>query len=73
MTKDEKTLTTVLMAVALSFFIGGAIATVLVNQDVKVVEYQYEQLEEQYIQLTDQHWNLQQNYLKLKDQQEVEE
>ena len=67
MTKDEKTLTTVLMAVALSFFLGLAVATVLINQDVKAVEYKYEQLEEQYIQLTDQHWNLQQNYLKLKN------
>ena len=64
MTKEEKTLTTVLMAVALAFFIGGAIATVLVNLDVKDAEYRYEQLEEDYNQLTDQYWNLQQSYLK---------
>ena len=64
MTKEEKTLTTFLMAIALAFFIGGAIATVLVNLDVKDVEYRYEQLEEDYNQLTDQYWNLQQSYLK---------
>ena len=64
MTKEEKTLTTFLMAVALAFFIGGAIATVLVSLDVKDAEYRYEQLEEEYNQLTDQHWNLQQSYLK---------
>ena len=64
MTREEKRLTTVLMAVALAFFIGGAIATVLVNLDVKDAEYRYEQLEEDYNQLTDQYWNLQQSYLK---------
>ena len=64
MTKEDKQLTTILMAVALAFFIGGAIATVLVNLDVKDAEYRYEQLEEDYNQLTDQYWNLQQRYLK---------
>ena len=64
MTKEDKQLTTILMAVALAFFIGGAIATVLVSLDVKDAEYRYEQLEEDYNQLTDQHWNLQQRYLK---------
>ena len=64
MTREDKRLTTVLMAVALAFFIGGAIATVLVNLDVKDAEYRYEQLEEQYNQLSDQYWNLQQSYLK---------
>ena len=75
MTKEDKTLTTVLMTVALAFFIGYAVATVLVGQEVDVVEYQYEQLEEQHNQLTehynqliDQHWNLQQDYLKLESQ-----
>ena len=64
MTKEDKQLTTILMAVALAFFIGGAIATVLVSLDVKDAEYRYEQLEEEYNQLTDQYWNLQQSYLK---------
>lgn len=68
MTKEEKTLTTFLMAIALAFFIGVAVTTVLASQKMGVVEYQYEQLEEQYNQLTDQHWNLQQDYLKLKEQ-----
>ena len=68
MTKEDKQLTTILMAVALAFFIGVAVTTVLANQKLGVVEYQYEQLEEQYNQLTDQHWNLQQDYLKLKEQ-----
>ena len=68
MTKEEKTMTTFLMGVVVAFFIGVAIATVLVNQDVKTAEYRYEQLEEQYNQLADRHWNLQQDYLKLKKQ-----
>ena len=68
MTKEDKQLTTILMAVALSFFIGVAVTMVLANQDIGVLEYKYEQLEEQYNQLTDQHWNLQQDYLKLKEQ-----
>ena len=64
MTKEEKTLTTFLMIVALAFFIGVAVTTVIASQKLGVVEYQYEQLQEQYNQLTDQHWNLQQSYLK---------
>ena len=64
MTKEEKTLTTVLMAVALAFFIGVAVTMVLASQKIGTLEYQYEQLEEDYNQLTDQYWNLQQSYLK---------
>ena len=64
MTKEEKRLTTVLMAVALAFFIGVAVTMVLANLEMNVVEYRYEQLEEDYNQLTDQYWNLQQSYLK---------
>ena len=67
MTKEEKTLTTFLLGIALAFVIGVAVTTVLASQKLGVVEYQYEQLEEQYNQLTDQHWNLQQDYLKLKN------
>ena len=68
MTKEDKQLTTFLMAIALAFFIGVAVTTVLASQKLGVVEYQYEQLQEQYNQLTDQHWSLQQDYLKLKEQ-----
>ena len=64
MTREEKRLTTVLMAVALAFFIGVAVTMVLANLEMDVVEYRYEQLEEDYNQLTDQYWNLQQSYLK---------
>ena len=64
MTTEEKRLTTVLMAVALAFFIGVAVTIVLASQEIGTLEYQYEQLEEDYNQLTDQHWNLQQSYLK---------
>ena len=64
MTKEDKRLTTVLMAVALAFFIGVAVTMVLANLEMDVVEYRYEQLEEDYNQLTDQYWNLQQSYLK---------
>ena len=64
MTREEKRLTTVLMAVALAFFIGVAVTMVLANLELDVVEYRYEQLEEDYNQLTDQYWNLQQSYLK---------
>ena len=64
MTKEEKRLTTVLLAVALSFFIGVAVTMVLANLELNAVEYRYEQLQEQYNQLTDQHWSLQQSYLK---------
>ena len=64
MTREEKRLTTVLMAIALSFFIGVAVTMVLANLELDVVEYRYEQLEEDYNQLTDQFWNLQQSYLK---------
>ena len=64
MTKEDKQLTTILMAIALAFFIGGAIATVLANLEMNAVEYRYEQLQEQHNQLTDQYWNLQQSYLK---------
>ena len=64
MTREEKRLTTVLMAIALAFFIGVAVTMVLANLELDVVEYRYEQLEEDYNQLTDQHWNLQQSYLK---------
>ena len=64
MTKEEKTLTTFLMAVALAFFIGVAITMVLANLEIDAAEYKYEQLEEDYNQLTDQLWNLQQSYLK---------
>ena len=64
MTKEEKTLTTFLMAVALAFFIGVAVTMVLANLEIDAVEYKYEQLEEDYNQLTDQYWNLQQSYLK---------
>ena len=64
MTKEEKTLTTFLMAVALAFFIGVATTMVLANLEIDAVEYRYEQLEEDYNQLTDQFWNLQQSYLK---------
>ena len=64
MTKEEKTLTTFLMAVALAFFIGVAVTMVLANLELDVVEYRYEQLEEDYNQLTDQYWNLQQDYLR---------
>ena len=64
MTKEEKTLTTFLMAIALAFFIGVAVTMVLAHQEITAVEYKYEQLEEDYNQLTDQLWNLQQSYLK---------
>ena len=74
MTKEEKTLTTVLMAVALAFFIGVAVTMVLASLELDVAEHRYEQLEEQYNQLTDQHWNLQQEYLKLENNvKELEE
>ena len=63
-TKEENTLLTFLMAVALAFFIGVAVTVVLASQEIGVVEYKYEQLEEDYNQLTDQYWNLQQSYLK---------
>ena len=68
MTKEEKTLTTFLMTIALAFFIGVAVTMVLANLELDVVEYRYEQLQEQHNQLTDQHWNLQQDYLKLENQ-----
>ena len=68
MTKEEKTLTTFLMVIALAFFIGVACTTVLASQKMGVVEDEYAQLQEQYNQLTDQHWSLQQDYLKLKEQ-----
>ena len=64
MTKEDKQLTTFLIAVALAFFIGVAVTTVLASQKMGVAEYQYKQLQEQYNQLTDQYWNLQQSYLK---------
>ena len=64
MTKEEKTLTTFLMGVALAFFIGVAVTMVLANLEIDTVEYRYEQLEEDYNQLTDQFWNLQKSYLK---------
>ena len=64
MTKEDKRLATVLMAVACSFFIGVAVTMVLTNLELDVAEYRYEQLEEDYNQLTDQYWNLQQSYLK---------
>lgn len=64
MTKEEKTLTTVLMAIALAFFIGVVVTMVLANMEIDAVEYRYEQLEEDYNQLTDQYWDLQQSYLK---------
>ena len=52
------------VALLVGIFIGGA----LVKQDLKALEYQYDQLEEHYNQLTDRHWHLQQDYLKLKNE-----
>ena len=48
--------------------VGLILGGLLVKQELKTLEYQYDQLEEQYNQLTDRHWNLQQDYLKLKEQ-----
>ena len=68
MTEEEKNQSILLLLAGVALLVGIFIGGALVKQDLKALEYQYDQLEEHYNQLTDRHWHLQQDYLKLKEQ-----
>ena len=66
MTEEERNQSIALLLAGGMLLVGLILGGLLVKQDLKGLQFQYDQLEEQYIQLTDMHWNLQQDYLKLK-------
>lgn len=69
MTEEERYHSIALLLAGGMLLVGLILGGLLVKQDLKGLQYQYDQLEGQYNQLTDMHWNLQQDYLKLKEQQ----
>lgn len=68
MTEEERNHSIALLLAGGMLLVGLIIGGFIVKQDLHGLQYRYDQLEEQYNQLTDQHWNLQQDYLKLKEQ-----
>lgn len=68
MTEEERNRAIAILLACGTLLLGLVIGGLFVKQDLNVLQRQYEQLEEQHNQLTDRHWNLQQDYLKLKEQ-----